>query len=1083
LLKYRRKEGRNMKKIILLGISMLMVFAMLFPMVFAFEYGNPAHPDNTDFETFGPRCDNLLIQLYASETAEWDALEADELDVTDWPLDAEHYTAYTTAPLNEKIRAISYGPEFGLFLFDLNNNNNEHLGNPPDPDYDNPVYPNPMSVVDLRRAIACLSDRTYVIDQVIGAGFAFPVYTPMSPASGFYVNPTIVPPNPLCYLLDFERALTYLFGSQVNISYYKIYANGTCINLEAECDVHVMNGTVRIASTGNLLTPCTTYTLSMGTMLKCESDAAIHVVNGKARFSTSCSKDKFPIGEDGWRYWDKNGNGIKDVGEDMSLKIFARSETPPRLKIAEKLKLYLETIVYIHVTWTPGDRAAALVQVMGNKNFHIYTAGWSLGMDPDHLILWHWDYYWHPGQCYNTVGANVPEYNDAADGVQYANTIEEATYYAHIAQEVYAEYAIGVPLWSAGGNKAVHRWYTGNTLPETGYHGRWWKNFVNIPGYGIDNGFTFMSMRPSEITPRAAGATIRYGFKTLSLNSMNPIYTNWLWDNTVIDLCGYDSLLYREPYSRMFKPWLCDSFTIGTWDSGTKTAINFTMRREAYWSDGMPITFDDINYTFVQMKYDLAAGGNPDPWWISNVQNIVEMIQYSPTRFEVRLDVKSVFAVGWIGGNRILPKHIWEPICKELPRPIDGAPWNPTTFAPDINIIHSGAWCFVNYAPGSTILLTAHKPGVTVTTSGITDPNWAASLPITSPKGFFRYLGKVVKFPEDYETLQGAVDAVSPGDTILVAPGVYHDQGVVVNKTITILGDGVYHGQGVVVNKTLTIIGLKVSDSVFDGGGSGQFCSLNASGTVVAGLVITNYAQGIVVNASNCRIYNNLMSFMSQNGIALMGAGTGSNQIYGNVFQNNQIAVNLTASSAGNVVHDNIVSTNVNVGINLESGGNIVCTNTISGNHLGIRVTASGNTIFHNNIVSNVVQTGIQAGAVNAWDDGYPSGGNYWSDYVGNDTKSGPNQDQSGSDGIGDTPYVIDADNSDRYPLMEPYSFRGDVNGDGKVNILDAILLSKAFNSKPGDANWNPDADFNYDGKVNILDAIILASNFGKSWP
>jgi hypothetical protein len=35
--------------------------------------------------------------------------------------------------------------------------------------------------------------------------------------------------------------------------------------------------------------------------------------------------------------------------------------------------------------------------------------------------------------------------------------------------------------------------------------------------------------------------------------------------------------------------------------------------------------------------------------------------------------------------------------------------------------------------------LTAHKPGVTVTTSGITDENWAASLPITSPKGFFRY--------------------------------------------------------------------------------------------------------------------------------------------------------------------------------------------------------------------------------------------------------------------------------------------------------------------------------------------------------
>jgi parallel beta-helix repeat protein len=271
--------------------------------------------------------------------------------------------------------------------------------------------------------------------------------------------------------------------------------------------------------------------------------------------------------------------------------------------------------------------------------------------------------------------------------------------------------------------------------------------------------------------------------------------------------------------------------------------------------------------------------------------------------------------------------------------------------------------------------------------------------------------GRVISFPaENCTTLQKAVDAASPGDTILVAPGVYHDQGVIVNKTVTIIGE-------------------EGSDPVFDGGGSGQvFMSLTpgASGTVITGLVITNYGQGIVVNASNCRIYNTMMSLMSQNGIALMGAGTVNNQIYGNVFQNNQIAVNLTASSAGNSVHDNIVSTNFNVGIDLESGGNIVCTNTISGNHLGIRVTASGNTIFHNNIVNNVVQTGILGSVVNTWDDGYPSGGNYWSDYTGVDYKSGPGQDMYGSDGVGDTQYeVFDVNNVDRYPLMQPFNPHG----------------------------------------------------------
>jgi len=56
--------------------------------------------------------------------------------------------------------------------------------------------------------------------------------------------------------------------------------------------------------------------------------------------------------------------------------------------------------------------------------------------------------------------------------------------------------------------------------------------------------------------------------------------------------------------------------------------------------------------------------------------------------------------------------------------------------------------------------------------------------------------------------------------------------------------------------------------------------------------------------------------------------------------------------------------------------------------------------------------------STNVWDDDYPSGGSYWSDYNGVDVKNGPNQDQPSSDGIGDTPYVIDANNQDRYPLM-----------------------------------------------------------------
>jgi hypothetical protein len=55
----------------------------------------------------------------------------------------------------------------------------------------------------------------------------------------------------------------------------------------------------------------------------------------------------------------------------------------------------------------------------------------------------------------------------------------------------------------------------------------------------------------------------------------------------------------------------------------------------------------------------------------------------------------------------------------------------------------------------------------------------------------------------------------------------------------------------------------------------------------------------------------------------------------------------------------------------------------------------------------------------------------------------------------------------------------GDLNGDGAVNLLNAIILGKAFLSMPGDPDWNPNADLNSDNVVNVLDAIMMANHFG----
>ena len=77
--------------------------------------------------------------------------------------------------------------------------------------------------------------------------------------------------------------------------------------------------------------------------------------------------------------------------------------------------------------------------------------------------------------------------------------------------------------------------------------------------------------------------------------------------------------------------------------------------------------------------------------------------------------------------------------------------------------------------------------------------------------------------------------------------------------------------------------------------------------------------------------------------------------------------------------------------------------------------------LFHKN---NFINNNVQADGYADWDNGYPSGGNFWSDYNGPDLFSGPFQDIPGSDGIGDMQYNITTEwvnDQDNYPLMDPW--------------------------------------------------------------
>src|SRR6266566_3978472 len=130
----------------------------------------------------------------------------------------------------------------------------------------------------------------------------------------------------------------------------------------------------------------------------------------------------------------------------------------------------------------------------------------------------------------------------------------------------------------------------------------------------------------------------------------------------------------------------------------------------------------------------------------------------------------------------------------------------------------------------------------------------------------------------------------------------------------------------------------------------------------------------------------------------------------------------ISLSSNISIQSNNISNSTTAVGV-ADSSNITITGNNIQSNQQGVVLKITTNVqVFHNNFLNNTVQATDVNSTLNVWDNGYPSGGNYWSDYTGVDNCSGPNQDVCPSpDGIGDTPYIFSY-NQDNYPLMNMYS-------------------------------------------------------------
>jgi len=206
-------------------------------------------------------------------------------------------------------------------------------------------------------------------------------------------------------------------------------------------------------------------------------------------------------------------------------------------------------------------------------------------------------------------------------------------------------------------------------------------------------------------------------------------------------------------------------------------------------------------------------------------------------------------------------------------------------------------------------------------------------------------------------------------------------------------------------------------------GGTGS----NEPYDVNAGITLYNVQNGVLSNVTatdgDLGIY-----IRGSPGISVLGSNASGNSAYGvQLFASDGCSVEDSAMDSnyyGLHVYDSdtciVASNNLtenDVGIYLYIVTNSLATgNVIDMNSLGMWVrSCNGVGIYNNRFIGNTVQASDDGS--NSWDNGYPAGGNYWSDYSGADAYSGPLQDQPGSDGIGDTPYTFTTGQDD-YPIV-----------------------------------------------------------------
>jgi parallel beta-helix repeat protein len=386
---------------------------------------------------------------------------------------------------------------------------------------------------------------------------------------------------------------------------------------------------------------------------------------------------------------------------------------------------------------------------------------------------------------------------------------------------------------------------------------------------------------------------------------------------------------------------------------------------------------------------------------------------------------------------------------------------------------------------------TINADDVTIGVAEATLAEAAAQVTAASPTNYVDDDGICGGNSPCYTTIQAAVNAAALYDYVFVYAGTYSEH--------------------VTISKALTLEGEDREVVIVDGSGLGRVIYVTANNVTIRGLTVTNGQDGIYL-IPNWRIHHVTIDDVVVSDNTHIGieaghsnswgayhtvkdcvlSGNGGWGLYAHQFSRSLIEnCEVFGNGAGldpawgqsTLVTGNLVYNNTGFGIWFDSmrysvaennrawrngGGvglgyvghhNIVRDNAICTNLNGIHANYPYfryNRVYHNDLEANTTQAwDLHA---NYWDNGYPSGGNYWADYTGVD---------SDMDGIGDTPYTFTG-GQDNYPLMKPTIFAAPevtafaaptapVQVNTPVEVLATFSDPDSYFSHTGEWDWGDD--------------------------